>query len=81
MDLQHHHNNYTTPPHMEVGSSVWSPSHMRGCCTIVVPVKCRNQTPMRAKKLKDLQGVGISSSEGWIYKIQRQIHSCCAICY
>lgn len=20
-------------------------------------------------------------SEGWIYKIQRQIHSCCAICY
>jgi len=47
MDLQHHHNNYTTPPFIGVGPSVWSPPHVRGCCAIVVPVKCRNQTPYK----------------------------------
>jgi hypothetical protein len=45
MDLQHHYNNYTTTPHMG-----WSPvcgahPHVRSCCTIIVPVKCRNQIP------------------------------------
>jgi hypothetical protein len=51
MDLQHHHNNYTTPPHIGVGPSVWGSPHVRGCCAIIVPVKCRNQIPNLKIKL------------------------------
>jgi hypothetical protein len=44
MDLQHHHNNYTIPPHMGVGPVCKAHFYVRGCCAIVVPVKCRNQS-------------------------------------
>jgi hypothetical protein len=40
MDLQQHHNNYTTSPHMGVGPSVWSPLPCEGMlcnyCGVVV---------------------------------------------
>jgi hypothetical protein len=44
IDLQHRHNNCTTPPHMGVG-----PTHVRGCCAAVVVVLCRNQISIYIK--------------------------------
>jgi hypothetical protein len=44
IDLQHHHNNCTTPPHMEVGPSVWGPPPCE-------EVLCRNQIPKNNKIL------------------------------
>jgi hypothetical protein len=46
MDLQHHHNNYITPPHMGMSPVCGVHPHVKGCCAIIVPVKCRNQTPL-----------------------------------
>jgi hypothetical protein len=46
MDLQHHHNNYTTPPHMGCDPVCGAHPYVRGCCAIVVPVKYKNQTPV-----------------------------------
>jgi hypothetical protein len=45
IDLQHHHNNCTTPSHMGMKPSVWSPLHVRRCCAVVVVALCRNQIP------------------------------------
>jgi hypothetical protein len=45
MNLQHHHNNYTTAPYMGCDPVCGAHPHVRSCCTIIVPVKCMNQIP------------------------------------
>jgi imidazoleglycerol phosphate synthase glutamine amidotransferase subunit HisH len=45
IDLQHHYNNCTTPPHMGWGPVCGVHPHVRGCCAVVVMMLCRNQIP------------------------------------
>jgi hypothetical protein len=44
IDLQHHHNNCTTLPHMGWGPVCGAHPHVRRCCVVVV-VLCMNQIP------------------------------------
>jgi hypothetical protein len=50
INLQHHYNNCTTPPHMGVEPSVWSPPHVKRCCTVIVVVLYRNQISLLKQK-------------------------------
>jgi hypothetical protein len=62
IDLQHHHNNCTTLPHMGWGPVCGAHPHVRRCCVVVVVVLSRNQIPFEKLNLikKDLKRVAFS---------------------
>jgi hypothetical protein len=45
IDLQHHHNNYTTSPHIGVGPMCGVHPHVKRYCAVVVVALCMNQIP------------------------------------
>jgi len=66
IDLQHHPNNCTTPPHMEWGPVCRAQPHVKRCCVVVVVVLCKNQIPLWWMSLPLSSGaISILIKEKW----------------